>query len=63
MTEPKQVPGRGSPPATPRWVKIFVIIFIILVLLVTALHVMGFNFGHHGMGGAEISASIAARQL
>lgn len=62
MPEPTQGMGRGSPPPTPRWVEIFVIIFIVLVLLLIALHIMGFNFGHHGMGGMEILLSIAAKQ-
>lgn len=62
MTEPKQGLGRGSPPATPRWIKIFVIIFILLVVLVIALHLMGIDFGNHGMGGAELFVSIAAQQ-
>jgi len=63
MTEPTNRPGRGSPPATPRWVKIFVLIFIVFVLLVIALHVMGFDFGSHGMGGAELFVSITLRQF
>jgi hypothetical protein len=52
MSEHQKSPGRGLPPATPRWVKLFVIIFIVLFLLVIALHVMGFRFGTHGVGGA-----------
>lgn len=63
MTEPKQVLDRGSPPATPRWVKVFVTIFIILVSLVITLHLMGFDFGNHGMGGAKLFVSIALKPL
>ncbi|HEX6042279.1 hypothetical protein [Longimicrobium sp.] len=39
--------GRGSPPATPRWVKVFGTIGIVLVLLL----VLGLLTGrHHGPG-------------
>lgn len=39
----------SSPPATPRWVKIFVAVLVLLVLVVVAAHLAGFNFGsiHH----------------
>jgi len=47
MTENQKPPGRGSPPGTPRWVKIFIIIFIVLVVLVVILHLLGFGFGSH----------------
>ena len=40
-------PGRGSPPGTPRWVKVFGLIGIILVML----FVLGLLTGrHHGPG-------------
>ena len=42
-------PDPNSPPSTPRWVKIFAIAFIALVLLVIILHLMGFGMGGHGM--------------
>ena len=38
---------RGSTTATPRWVKVFVIIFIVLVLLFVILHLTGHGFGNH----------------
>lgn len=41
-------PGRGSPPSTPRWVKVFGIIALVLVLLFIILHLTGNNFGGHG---------------
>ena len=41
------LPNRGSPPSTPRWVKVSVIIFIVLVLLFVILHLMGLGFGGH----------------
>lgn len=37
-------PGR---PTMPRWVKVFGIIFIVLILAVVALHITGNNFGGH----------------
>lgn len=40
-------PDRGSPPSTPRWVKVFGIIVIVLVLLFVILHLTGFGFGGH----------------
>jgi hypothetical protein len=50
-------PDRESPPATPRWVKAFGIIAIVLVLLFVGLHVSGnapmhtmsFSGTEHGM--------------
>jgi len=39
--------GRGSPPGTPRWVKVFGILFILLILLVVIIHLMGIDFGNH----------------
>ena len=42
-------PDPNAPPGTPRWVKIFVIVFIALVLLVIILHLMGFGMAGHGM--------------
>ena len=40
----------NAPPSTPRWVKILLIIFVILVALFIVLHLMGFGLGGHGMG-------------
>ncbi|MBA3421214.1 MAG: hypothetical protein H0U12_04870 [Thermoleophilaceae bacterium] len=40
-------PGRGSPPRTPRWVKVFGIIAILLVLLFVVSLLAG---GSHGPG-------------
>jgi hypothetical protein len=47
MTQPPITPNRPPAPATPRWVKIFVAIFIILVLIVVAMHIAGVDFGGH----------------
>jgi hypothetical protein len=38
---------RGMPPSTPRWVKVFGIIGIVLVLLFVILHLTGRGFGGH----------------
>ena len=45
QTNPK--PDRGSPPSTPRWVKVFGIILIVLVLAVVIMHLTGTNLGGH----------------
>ena len=49
MSQMPVKPDRGSPPSTPRWVKVLVIIFIALVLLVIVLHLTGNSLG--GPGG------------
>lgn len=36
-----------TPPSMPRWVKVFGIIFVILILVVVGVHLAGFNFGGH----------------
>jgi len=40
-------PDRGSTPGTPRWVKVFGLIAIILVLLFVILHLIGLGLGGH----------------
>ena len=40
-------PDRGLPPGTPRWVKVFGIVAIVLVLLFVILHLAGGGFGGH----------------
>ena len=40
-------PDPGSPPSTPRWVKVFGIIVIVLVLAFVILHLAGGGFGTH----------------
>jgi hypothetical protein len=49
MSQTPTKPDRESPPSMPRWVKIFGIILIVLVLAVVAMHLTGINFGslHH----------------
>lgn len=50
MSENQRAPGRGSPPPTPNWVKVAIVIFIVLILFVIVLHLMGFDFSRHGAG-------------
>ena len=46
-------PAREAAPGTPRWVKAFVIVFIVLVLGLAGLHVTG-QAPTHGMPGHEL---------
>lgn len=55
------VPGRGSRPATPRWVKVFGIVALIVVVLVVVMLVVG--GGNHGPGrhtGGDAEAGAAS---
>jgi hypothetical protein len=49
MSDAVTKPERGSGPSTPRWVKVFGIIFIVLIVLFVILHLTGnsFGFGEH----------------
>ena len=42
-------PDHGTPPGMPRWVKVFGIILLVLVLAVVTMHLAGIDFGslHH----------------
>ena len=40
--------NRTTPTSTPRWVKVFGIIFIVLVMLFVALHLTGNSLGGPG---------------
>jgi len=53
MSQTQIGPNRGSPPGTPRWVKVLVILFIVLILLVVILHLTGSDFGGHHMSSME----------
>lgn len=46
-------PGRGLGTGAPRWVKVFGIIAIVLMLAIVILHLTGHGFGGHGMHGME----------
>ena len=48
MSQTPAKPDRGSPPSTPRWVKVLGIIFVALVLLVVILHLAGISPGGPG---------------
>ena len=45
MSQTHVEPDRGSPPSTPRWVKVFGIIALVLVLLFVTLHLTGNSLG------------------
>jgi len=47
MSQTNVKPDRGSPPGTPRWVKVLGIIAIILLVLFVILHLTGNGFGGH----------------
>ena len=47
MSQTPSKPDRASPPQTPRWVKVFGVILIVLVLLVIIMHLARINFGGH----------------
>lgn len=44
-------PRRGSAPGAPRWVKVFGIVAVLLVLLFIILHLTGNSIGGHTMHG------------
>jgi hypothetical protein len=49
MSETHTKPDPGAPPSTPRWVKVFGVIFIVLVLVFVILHLTGNGLGSlHG---------------
>lgn len=49
MAQPHEAPNRrstiGTPPSTPRWVKVLGIVLIVLVALVVILHLTGTSPG------------------
>lgn len=58
MSEPSKVPGRGSPPSIPGWVKAFLIVLIVIVAVVVIVHLMGIRFDHGG-GGTLLSGLVS----
>ncbi len=56
VEENSQKPERETPPKTPRWVKIFGVIGLLLVLLFVILHLTGHSpFMHmHHMNGMKM---------
>ena len=57
MSQTHIKPDRGSPPSTPRWVKVSAIIVIVLVLLFVILHLTGNSLGGP-MGGHIPSGAV-----
>lgn len=49
MAQPHERPDYDSPPATPHWVKVLGIAFIVLIVLVVVLHLTGNSLGGPGM--------------
>ena len=48
MSQTPTKPDRGSPPGMPRWVKVFGIIAIVLILTFLTVHLTGtVPWGHH----------------
>ena len=47
-------PGRGATYRTPRWVKVFGIALLVLVLLMAIMHASGHGPGHHMGPGQHI---------
>lgn len=55
--------GGGVGPGTPRWVKVFVIVASILLVVFVALHLTGHQLGGHMPSGAHrMHTSGAAAQ-
>jgi hypothetical protein len=49
MAETHTRPDQEAPPGVPRWVKVFGIVFIVLVLVLVVLHLTGNGLGSlHG---------------
>ena len=63
MAQTNERPDRASPPATPRWVKVMGIIFIVLVLLVIVLHFTGYSPGGPGSHSMPMSVVEYGVQL
>jgi hypothetical protein len=59
----KTRPDPGSPPSTPRWVKILAIIFIILAVAFIILHLMGFGMGGHGLSSHTLLIEYGLKPL
>jgi hypothetical protein len=66
MSETPNVPGRGTPPRTPGWVKVFIVVLIVLIGIVVFAHLMGFRFDHGASGnllGSLVSSIEPVMQL
>lgn len=49
-------PDRGSSTGPPRWVKVFGIVALVLVVTVAVLHLTGRGFSHHDHTGSDDGA-------
>ncbi len=47
MSQTHEKPDRVSAPSTPRWVIVFGIIALVLILLFVIMHFTGNGFGNH----------------
>lgn len=56
-------PDPNSPPPTPRWVKILIAVFIILVVLFVIAHLLGFGMGGHGMSDQAMLIEYSLRVI
>jgi hypothetical protein len=56
-------PDPNSPPPTPRWVKILISVFIVLVILVVIAHLLGFGMGGHGMSDQAMLIAYLLRVI
>jgi hypothetical protein len=60
-------PGRGPSAGTPRWVKVFGIVALVVILLVVIMLLTGGNHGpgRHtgGLGGRTPAATVTAHDL
>lgn len=59
--QPDHCSTTSTPPSTPRWVKLFGIIFVILLLLFVILHLTGNSLG--GLHGYGLPVADGAYQL
>ncbi|MHB8621301.1 MAG: hypothetical protein ACYDAG_17350 [Chloroflexota bacterium] len=76
MADPLPYPDAGDPdrrldrearPGMPRWVKVFGIAFLVLVLLIAIMMASGHGPGNHmpgaGLGGRTSPASLTAQAV
>lgn len=63
MTDSSSSPGAEEHVGTPRWVKAFGVVALVLVLLFLAVHLSGRGLGNHGPPGAHSSTVVEDRGL
>ena len=58
MSQTHEGPDRRSAPGTPRWVKVFGVIALVLVLLFVVLHLTGLSpMNHMNMSNMDMPAT------